>query len=130
MGAINNLDGKKIKDGKVLHNERVAADCYFSVFALYDSADNRFLLYAEMTNGKVHTWSNGVTSMCDATVLRSWSKDEKPPKLDDDLQTNAGYRVYQKPGVIYENHHDDSKTRRDEWYVEVPKEKLMSFVWA
>lgn len=127
MSAINNLDGKRVKDGRVLYNEKVAPDVFFTVFALFDPTDSRFLLFADMTNGTVHTYTNGVVAMDKATVLRTVGPAEKLPGLDADLATADGLRVFQKMGEVYESK-DGSKQRRDQWWVEVPKDKLLAYL--
>lgn len=127
MSAINNLDGKRVKDGRVLHNEKVAPGVYFTVFALFDPADSRLLLFADMTSGTAHTYGNGVVAMDKATVLRTAKAGEKLPGLDVDLATADGLRAFQKIGQVYENK-DGSKQRRDQWWVEVPKDKLLAYL--
>ena len=127
MSALNNLDGKRVKDGRVLHNEQVAPDVYFTVFALFDPNDSRFLLYAEMTVGSCHTWSNGVVSMDNAKVRRDARPGESLPGLDADLVTTSGLRVYQEMGGVYE-HKNGSKHRYDHWCAQVPKDELLGYL--
>lgn len=107
MSAINNLNGRIVRDGKVVYSEQVENGLYFAVILMYEpfyegkNTDNyqnssQLTCKAIMTNGNRHTWGNGVVSLDDASVFEKSDSNGKFKPLREELRTKDGFRVWQK----------------------------------
>lgn len=144
MSSINNLQGTIIKDGKVVYSEKLQDELYFAVILMYEpfyagkntagnQESSKLMCQAVITNGKKHTWSNGITSLEEAMVVEIIEGDNVFAALKNELKTKDGFRVWQKDygylerEYIIQEKKIKLKMRKVKWLVEVPKINLLEY---
>lgn len=127
MVAINNLKGTKVKDGKVVHKEKLKDGMYFCVILRYEPSytgsnsayivhSSRIELEACIATGANLTWSNGVTSVLEPAIITSEYKLDVPK---EEILTKGGHVVY--PRFMRQ----DGGNYIYAWEINVAKEDLL-----
>ena len=145
MAAVNNLKGHPVKDGNIIHFEKIADRLYLAIVLMYEPIgtpnstwrnSSQLSIQVTITTGEKHQFSNGIVSLTEAKIHQEVKFEDEYEKLPENIYySEKGYKIWLEihgdgTRLVFDkstNKEIKYKFRQATWICEIPKKDLLEF---